>query len=274
MEADNQALFTCFPLQVYPTAAHAASSGLFLSSLCESQLKAVFRQADVKRTFANLEEDVETEDAWEIASRRASVISRRPSNHSIRLPQNADRASVHGQSSTAIGMDGHSASVDDLFAGEDDSNSSESAVMTNSATLHHPLPPAMLRQMTAVQGDDEVDMPQTGAYGSEARSIPLLAADPFGSMSEVQTPMNDTFLSTLAPSVHQRLDLARQMDQVGRGTEPLEEEPAEFTRLESDNGRARRSSEEGWMEVDREGRGATEERDIDEARRDLEMMFT
>jgi len=248
--------------------------------------------ADSQRTFANLEEDVETEDAWEIASRRASVISRRPSNHSIRLPPTSDRAPAHpgadapdGEPSTVVGFGDTGASIDDLLAGDSGSNSSQSAAMANSTTLHHPLPPALLRQMTAVQADDEVDMPQTGYSGAastlytdsssgqntstgtiDARAIPSFAVDPFSSAADVQTPMNDTFLSTLAPSVHQRLDLARQMDEVGRGNEPLEEEPTGVT-AQGDTA-AGRTSEEGWMQVD------NEDRDVTEARRDMEMMFT
>ncbi|WVQ95178.1 hypothetical protein IAU59_002272 [Kwoniella sp. CBS 9459] len=78
------------------------------------------------RTFANLEEDVETEDAWEIASRRASIISRKPSNHSIRLPTTSQSdpvpsspaAGPSGQPSTGIGLgvSGAAASVDELLA--------------------------------------------------------------------------------------------------------------------------------------------------------------
>jgi hypothetical protein len=159
--------------------------------------------------------------------------------------------------------------------------------MANSATLHHPLPPPLLRQMTAVQADDEAAMPQTSYSGTastlysdspagattlfgstDARAIPTIVTDPFSSATDVQTPMNDTFLSTLAPSVHQRLDLARQMGEVGRSTEPLEEEPTGV-----DTG-ARRTSEEGWMQVDNEDRGLDEDREVTEARRDMEMMFT
>lgn len=247
-----------------------------------------------------MEEDVETEDAWEIASRRASVISRKPSNHSIRLPPATDRAPAHpgvdapnGQPSTVVGFGASTASIDDLLAGGSDGNSSESAAMANSTISLQPHPPALQRQATAVQGDDEVYTPQTGVSGGaastlcddpssapvtstsavESRVIPSASIDPFGSMAEVQTPMNDTFLSTLAPSVHQRLDLARQMDRVGLGSEPVEEEPTGVEEAENDSGSARRTSDEGWLQVDREDHGAAD-RDLTDERREMDMMFT
>ncbi|WVF67602.1 hypothetical protein IAT40_002360 [Kwoniella sp. CBS 6097] len=145
------------------------------------------------RTFANLEEDVETEDAWEIASRRASIISRKPSNHSIRLPTSSQSdpvavpsspaAGPDGQPSTGIGLgvSGAAASVDELLApqsvegadattaeGEDDIGSHEAGMMMIGSS-------ALLRQTTAVAhpasgvagagagagetGDIEVDVP-------------------------------------------------------------------------------------------------------------------
>lgn len=96
------------------------------------------------------------------------------------------------------------------------------------------------------------------------RPIPTSAVDPFlaGTLSEAQTPMNDTFLSTLAPSVHQRLDLARQMDEIGRATTPVREE--------AEAGRDNRSDDE-WMEVDRQSSVAPED---GQNRRDVDMMFT
>ncbi len=110
---------------------------------------------DVQRTFANLEEDVETEDAWEIASRRASIISRRPSNHSIRFPHMKEMPS-DSQSSIGIGFGPAAASVDELL-GEESGTASEEGGLFDSAPL--------ARQVTAVQESGareagDVDMPQ------------------------------------------------------------------------------------------------------------------
>jgi hypothetical protein len=151
--------------------------------------------------------------------------------------------------------------------------------MAGSATLH--------RHTTAVQdsanASGDIDMPQavleadeTGdgitnlnpflapqAGSAQPRSIPVPPVDPFaGPMSDAQTPMNDTFLSTLAPSVHQRLDLANQIAEVGRAAEPLpEEEPAAGEDLNA----VRRNSDDEWMDVDRDGREGTV--DMDESTR-------
>lgn len=225
---------------------------------------------------------METEDAWEIASRRVSVISRKPSNHSIKLPPQSDPAeapapAVPGQPSIEVQFGDGTASVDDLLAGN--SGSSDEG-MTNSARLQ--------RQTTAVAdspggSNGEIEMPEPVAEeeeeppldnrnpflapiaGSAGQPIPNAAIDPFlaGTLSEAQTPMNDTFLSTLAPSVHQRLDLARQMDEVGRATEPVREEP---------EGRAERSDDE-WMEVDRQ-QSAEPDNAQGENRHEVEMMYT
>ena len=279
---------------------------------------------------------METEDAWEIASRRASIISRRPSNHSTRLPPTTDSPAppgadaVAGRPSTGTGFGASSASVDELLAGE--SGTSEEGGMS-----------AFARQTTAVQDPSarnvsDVEMPEalheedepTTVFGEDpnlsgslailahpsaldrqghtqgnGRAIPVplglglsaSAIDPTltGSLSETQTPMNDTFLSTLALGVHQRLDLARQMDEVGRGNETVAEETEGEGECEGEcEGGARggdgqiqrsgspsvsasavgqrRSLDDGWMEVEREaegGRGG----DGDE-RPEIDMMFT
>jgi len=232
---------------------------------------------------------VETEDAWEVASRRASVLSRKPSNHSIRLPPTTDRAPPHpgsdapnGQPSTSVGFGPAGASVDELLAADNASSSSESAALAGSATLH--------RQTTAVQDTSahvagDVDMPEAvheadesgdqgtltahtnpflvpSRSGAQPRSIPVPPVDPFaGPMSDAQTPMNDTFLSTLAPSVHQRLDLADQIAEVGRAASPLPEDPV----AEEETNAARRNSDDEWMDVDRDGREGTV--DMDESTR-------
>ncbi|WWD19279.1 hypothetical protein CI109_103737 [Kwoniella shandongensis] len=220
------------------------------------------------RTFANLEEDVEIE---EIASRRASIISRRPSNHSIRLPTSSDNpssptsanATAPGQPSTSISLAGAgegSASVDQLLNGESrggESGTASEEGMTGSS--------ALARQQTAVAsppvlgeggGDIEMDVPEAvreedeegnnsqdvSNSTSEGRTLDN-ETDPIGtlpvsislggriptsnagqggegtlSFSQAATPMNDTFLSTLAPGMHQRLALAEGMSTTGSGS--------------------------------------------------------
>lgn len=240
---------------------------------------------DVQRTFANLEEDVETEDAWEVASRRASVLSRRPSNHSIRVPTNTEQpeaSTTTGEPSTEIGIGAAARSVEQLLAGDGASMSDEG--MDGSQPLQ--------RQTTAVQENvaptigvvgpegaipspvREEDEPMTSTLvdsnaapeHAEGQPIPSLTIDPFGeAMSEAQTPMNDSFLANLAPSVHQRLDLARQMGEVARAATPVEEEPG----MDADPENAS-PSDDSWQQIDRERTPA----EVEAARRDMEMMFT
>jgi hypothetical protein len=192
-------------------------------------------------------------------------------------------------------MGANASSVDDLLAGNVSGGSSSDEGMSGSARLQ--------RQVTAVPDspsgravgiDVEASMPEAVHEEDEessgqrnpnpfdettatlGRAIPIPPVDPFlaGSMSEAQTPMNDTFLSTLAPSVHQRLDLARQMDEVGRAAEPVQEEPAgEAEAAVAAEAEDRRTSDE-WMEVDRQGSVVPEDRVERPERRDLEMMFT
>ncbi|ORX38295.1 hypothetical protein BD324DRAFT_347823 [Kockovaella imperatae] len=199
------------------------------------------------RTFANLEEDVEMEDAWEIASRRASVISRRPSNHSIRLPHPADDAPhqtasspMEGQPSTGIVIDGQDTNVEQLLSGGPNDEEDDNAdVEVSPRAMFHRQATAVEPHVLSSQVSDDVDMaPQTPgplspmaidlthdstAHPNGADGQTLSVAIPQASSSvdntssfDSQTPRNETFLSTLAPGVHQRLDLARQMDMLGR----------------------------------------------------------
>ncbi|ORY29663.1 hypothetical protein BCR39DRAFT_558997 [Naematelia encephala] len=156
------------------------------------------------RTFANLEEDVETEDAWEIASRRASVISRRPSNHSIRLPPTSDQPPPHpgsqaspGEPSTGVGFGAASRSVDELLAGGAESSTASEeggSIMVGSSFL--------ARQTTAVQDgrrseSSDIEMPEAVHEEDEASSS--LGDDPelTASLTIVSDP---TALDRLPPS--------------------------------------------------------------------------
>ncbi|WVQ79686.1 hypothetical protein IAT38_001786 [Cryptococcus sp. DSM 104549] len=267
------------------------------------------------RTFANLEEDVETEDAWEIASRRASVKSRRPSNHSIILAQQGQPTSAEppvaaaGQGptpGTALELGGGAtASVEDLLPAP----AAPSDEASGSAPAQHPERPgtngegsALARQYTAVapvsgQGEDlaagtQPPLPPAPApahgLGYAASQVPFAVPEepaPFSSIapivtgslpvtisrptgeaspaegynafSEAATPMNDTFLSTLAPGMMQRLALADDMSNAGTagtGTASVSGgsgASAEGSRRASAEG----SSERGHGEVVQQGQG-------------------
>ena len=287
-----QALFTRVPLQMYSTTSHAAPSWLFLPSLrTSSPLGVNLCSYYAQRTFANLEEDVETEDAWEIASRRASVISRRPSHHSIRFPYHTD-AAAGAHSGSGIGFGAAAASVDELLGGGSGTASDESG-MGGSAPL--------ARQVTAVQetrgreDGGDVDMPEALPEEDDGGGIsPGLGDDPdcLGSLAiltdptmldrsysnsnsgqstgipiapEVRggegatlmngrTPMDFAFLSTLAAGVSERLN-AGEAGLMGRT--PVVEEGNGSGEVAGENNVEPRSNREG-----RRSRG------------DIDMMFS
>ncbi|RXK35554.1 hypothetical protein M231_07186 [Tremella mesenterica] len=231
------------------------------------------------RTFANLEEDVEAEDAWENASRRASVISRRLSNHSARLSAPQDpvppiptAVSPHenhvnhqmtGSTSTSSEEGNHTANGDTGLA----------LARQSTAVAPAPSSPRSDVDMISVPEDQALDVLRLNAdpalRGSlEAVRDPSVLVDAlpivdnreeFGSLSQAATPMNDTFLSTLAPGMHQRLDLAQQLvngnggvaQQFLDGNMPV-------------GGVGQQVNENAAREVEVEGRG----------REDMDMMFT
>jgi hypothetical protein len=81
------------------------------------------------------------------------------------------------------------------------------------------------RQITAVDPGLTINPPEE--VGIPITSNPQTAATSF---SQAATPMNDTFLSTLAPGMSQRFDLAEESSSQGHGSvsdrvpETLEEE--------------------------------------------------
>lgn len=194
---------------------------------------------DIQRTFANLEEDVETEDAWEIASRRASVISRRPSNHSI-LPAGSSTPAA----AAAIESNGNGDVGTAMVVGSNEVASAGELLPPPRAAgepegLQAGMP--LARQATAVAQVDPITagpdltsdtittVPEEGEgfVAPSASTIPRpivqpASYDPSGNttFSEAATPMNDTFLSTLAlaPGMIQRLELADEMSQAGTGS--------------------------------------------------------
>lgn len=182
------------------------------------------------RTFANLEDDVETEDAWEIASRRASVISRRASNHSI-LAAAAIESNGNVNTGTAVAGNNEVASANELLPPPNVPGEPEG--------LQAGMP--LARQATAVAQVDPITggpdvtsetiatVPEEreGFVAPSSSTIPRPIVqpgsyDPSGNttLSETATPMNDTFLSTLAlaPGMIQRLELADEVSQAGTGS--------------------------------------------------------
>ncbi|GMK59805.1 hypothetical protein CspeluHIS016_0900220 [Cutaneotrichosporon spelunceum] len=127
------------------------------------------------RTYANLDEDVEIEDAWDTASRRLSVRSRRGSAGSIRPEPEED---VLGE----LSINGVLASVEADDAMDVSSRASEGT-------------PAVSGIGTPAELDE--------AMPSHATTTPLAIAERPAmdrqdtSVSLAQTPMNDIFLSTL-----------------------------------------------------------------------------
>lgn len=162
-----------------------------------------------------MDEDVETEDAWELASRRASILSRKPSNHSIRIASSdalGDIAPPEQEAGTGLNIGNGTASVEDLLSqpnGHGDPAAPPDGENLQSLSLHD-------RQTTVVPTDagDAPVTPDHHLGPEETAAIPISAqTNTFAaSFSQAATPMNDTFLATLAPSVHQRLDLADQLD--------------------------------------------------------------
>lgn len=208
-EANGQTLFARISLQVHSTVIGTTSSWILLSSLCEFQTGLTRSKADLQRTFANLEEDVETEDAWEMASRRASVLSRKASNHSLRVPApegvSVAASSGMAEAPTAVQEDAdlerilyRSGGVEVQGQG-DVVNSDDLASLSldrrgngNETTVH-----------------ETPDLSESG----HGLGVPIASnrnPQASTSFSQAATPMNDTFLSTLAPGMHQRLDLADQ----------------------------------------------------------------
>ena len=202
--------------------------------------------ADQQRTFANLEEDVETEDAWEIASRRVSVISRRPSNHSIRLPRDdgAVRPSANdvqvpeGAPSSSVGFGTGAASVDELLAGNGSDNADSAANSEAGHTAEAGVNPAAIPIPTSSSAS-------AAASGEGSRRASSEVEEPETAMvSDLQTPRNDYFLSSFSPmalaqaqgppqtaaqhlgepSMHQQLERAEQ-EVEGQVPVPVPEAP-------------------------------------------------
>ncbi|WVN86259.1 uncharacterized protein L203_101421 [Cryptococcus depauperatus CBS 7841] len=177
------------------------------------------------RTFANLEEDVETEDAWEIASRRASIISRRPSNHSLKqqlsttsFPTARNLKAVGNDVDTAVTTSDRAVSINGLlpplYTDEPRTSSSPTPVALHEA---HTVTPTMLQD--AELRSETISSPATATAPRPIFNTQDTAVQN-ATLSEAATPMNETFLSTLAlaPGMLQRLELAEETSQAGTGT--------------------------------------------------------
>lgn len=166
------------------------------------------------------------------------------------------------------------------------SDSENSDVPMLGATVDAAAP--LARQTTITDGQDHSEGHTAALHGDPALSASLAVVNdpssldrmegvqiPTGffdhstsaSASEAQTPMNDTFLATLAPSMHQRLELARQIDQVGERVAPVDEEAEAETEAEHE-GRGEPAA--------RDTREATEGMDLDETEVDrrVDAMYT
>jgi hypothetical protein len=224
-----------------------------LSTLCKLDLSRTHRPADSQRTFANLEEDVETEDAWEMASRRASVLSRKASNHSLRVPAPETIPSP-------------SAAMEEV----------PTAVHHDDIDLEH-----VLYQSHPNGNDIDADADGEMAASDDLASLSLGESSeptanelglglpispnhtrnaPSTSFSQAATPMNETFLSTLAPGMHQRLDQAEADSGSGSSShghgidvpEVVEEEDDDdddFVQMDGVSSRGRGNSTEGRDEM-------------------------
>lgn len=201
-----------------------------------------------------------------MASRRASVLSRKASNHSLRIPSSdavAELEAADLHASRAGGGDASESQVDEPGTG--------GAELLDELSLHD-------RQATIVQRGQPstAHLDDPAAHSTEGHSrmmiseetaaIPINSANGFATsfsqaaLSQAATPMNDTFLSTLAPMpIHQRLDLADQIENnssVGHGSgsgvpETLEEESDSLMEVEGEGDDRRRGSgtDEGVFEL-------------------------
>lgn len=151
---------------------------------------------------------METEDAWDIASHRASIISRKASNHSLLVPVPDTPSAAMAEAPTAINSEPEAPSSDHMAA----------------LSLHD-------RQVTAVAPED-----------IDNGGIPIASTtNHTTSFSQAATPMNETFLSTLAPGMSQRFDLAEEGSSQGHGSGNVSDRVPETLEEESDSAPDERS---------------------------------
>jgi hypothetical protein len=176
--------------------------------------------------------------------------------------------------------------VDELLAGtgEEEGSSTNSEDGEDSGSSH------MVREGTVVPEhlafhdreatiqESNPDNPHTPSLGQTSRATAINLANPIvaSDLALGETPRNDLFLATLAPGVHQRLDLAQQMGRLGRDGQPVVLEEGEEDEENEPSDRAQGDEgDDGWMEVGpEEARRHSAEADSRGARGDIDMMFT
>lgn len=230
----------------------------FSCPLCVSQLaifKAVYLLFISKRTFHDLEADVEVEDAWDVASRRASV--RRESSQvvdpdplvaaivSAGLPA-VPSGSPENTSRNTINAIGELPILNPVLATETTDGDNGDVHMSSGYTPER-IPDDLNED--ALEQSNSIPVPQSGRQLSGAGmslgglripqfNDPSATLNPNYAGLDAATPMNTTFLSTLAESPVDPAGgssllprLPARLDDVGEGEEETDEvrlrEPAE-----------------------------------------------
>lgn len=190
---------------------------------------------------------METEDAWEIASRRASVISRRPSNHSLRINPTSPTSPTENLApalASQIALGDSAASVEDLLGGDNGAVAEGNGGLADSITVDRtpiavqgstgsarpsmevdPIDPIREGEEYVMLDNPDATVSVTSPGGTQAVPIaanPHSLSAPSSALDDVQTPMNFTFLAQLAQppegaeGMHQRFELANRMEEDGQ----------------------------------------------------------
>ncbi|CAK9785380.1 hypothetical protein CC85DRAFT_301411 [Cutaneotrichosporon oleaginosum] len=188
------------------------------------------------RTYANLDEDVEIEDAWDAASRRHSVRSRRNSTSSQR-PEPVEEGDVLSE----LSINGVLASAE-----SDDPIDASSSHASMDGT------PAMSGTGTPAEVDEHTPSRATATPMAIGERPTLSRQDTSVSASLAQTPMNDIFLSTLVLSPNTPTSSQTHTHETPGGsiadaslrvTPEIPEEPAAEERSARTSADARRTAE-------------------------------
>jgi hypothetical protein len=130
----------------------------------------------VQRTFHDLEADVELEDAWEVASRRASAAA------ANRRESVADRAVTNGEADPS--------SLDSMMGTSDSEGPVESIANLSTEEDTEELAPSPTNSTRPQMSLGALPVPDL--------SVPIGNGNPNYAGLDAATPMNSTFLSTLA----------------------------------------------------------------------------
>lgn len=175
------------------------------------------------------------------------MLSRKASNHSLRIPSSDALAEIEAADAQASGREGgpHSEDLEALSLND--------RQLTAVIPGAFPAVASIPTNNNDSSDSEEVDHARSRMMISEeTAAIPITSANGYAnSFSQAATPMNDTFLSTLAPMpIHQRLDLAENGSSVGHGSgsgvpETLEEESDSVMDMEREIEERRRGSGSG-----------------------------